>query len=46
MKYKEKQATVLETGQKIKVYKSSLRGTWINSKDLETEYTEKELKIN
>lgn len=42
---KEVEATVLKTGEKIKVYKSSIRGTWINAQDMITEYKPKELRI-
>jgi hypothetical protein len=42
---KEKNAIIIASGKKVTVYKSKLRGTWINSFDLETEYKPKELKF-
>jgi len=42
---KEKDATIIKTGKRVKVYKSSLRETWINSLDLITEYKPKELNF-
>lgn len=42
---KEVQATIIATGEKVLVYKSSLRNTWINSSDLRTEYKPNELKF-
>ena len=41
----EKVATIIKTGKSVQVYKSKLRATWINSKDLKTEYKPKELKF-
>ena len=42
---KERRAILLESNIEIEVYKSSLRKTWINSRDCTTEYTEKQLKF-
>jgi len=39
-------ATVIKTGEKIIVYKSKLRNTYINNKDCKTEYSPNELKIH
>ena len=41
----EKQAVIIATNKEVKVYKSKLRGTWINSFDLNTEYKPEELKF-
>ena len=40
-----KSATIIATGEKIKVYKSKLRNTYINSNDCATEYKPSELKL-
>jgi hypothetical protein len=40
---KEATVTLKSNGQKITVYRSSQRDTWINSKDLSTEYKLDEL---
>ena len=42
---KLKNAIVIATGEKVQVYKSSLRSTWINYLDCKTEYETKELKF-
>ena len=35
---KEKRAVIISTGKEVVVYKSSLRPTWIDSSDMQTEY--------
>ena len=43
---KEINAIIKATNQKVKVYRSSKRDTWINGKDLKTEYKPSDLKFN
>ncbi len=42
---KERKATIIKTGKQVKVYRSRLRDTWIDSNDCETEYKPKELRF-
>lgn len=41
----EKSAVIIKSGKKIKVYRSKIRGTWINSNDCTTEYQESEIRL-
>lgn len=41
----ERKAILLSTGSEILVYKSKLRGTWVNSNNCTTEYKPTELKF-
>lgn len=45
MAQETKKATIVATGEKIEVYKSKLRDTYINAKDCTTEYKFNELKF-
>lgn len=40
-----KNAIIIATGEKVEVYKSSLRNTWIDYLDCNTEYGLHELKF-
>ncbi|MEM6815309.1 MAG: hypothetical protein AAF600_13140 [Bacteroidota bacterium] len=40
----DKRVKILKTGEETLVYKSKLRGTWIRSDDMVTEYDQKEVK--
>lgn len=44
-KAEEKKAVVIATNEKVVVYKSRERKTWINSFDMSTEYEPKELRF-
>jgi len=45
MAQETKKATIVANGKKVEVYKSSIRGTWIDFSDCKTEYKDNELKF-
>jgi hypothetical protein len=42
---KERTATIIKTGEKVKVYKHRLSEDWVRSDDCETSYSKEELKF-
>jgi len=45
MAQETKKATIVSSGEKIEVYKSKLRDSYINAKDCTTEYKPAQLKF-